>query len=472
MLDRAALEAARAIYRDKNFVSDSLRGVRESLNLGTTFGKSKRFGAGQAIVPFVQVPGALLMRGLEFSPAGFLKALAEGVTPVLRADRPFNQREFSQAFSKALVGTAGLVVLGYALSRLGIVSGPPDPDPKARALKKELGLGGYQINVSALRRAFISMNWTTPQPLLDGDVLTNYDWAQPMSMPLAMGAGYSEARARSAQDEARGRLTSGPNDVLTAIISGSRTLEEQPLLSGLDRFMNAAAAGQRSGGVLEALSQSMMTLPGQFVPAAARQMQQLMENRVYETRGSDKMEAAYQSVVANIHGLAAKLGYPPRMTPMGKPAERFQDGGNTAFNVLVNPALVAKFKSDPQLNELYRLWQQTGNAVIPDTPPRAITINDAQKTLTSQETSDLMQFVGRVAGAGFDQLMQAPGYAEASDEQKAQKLGQVIGAANSAAKILLFGDRPSQVAPMTRALIGAALRTPAIKPMVKTPGPQ
>jgi hypothetical protein len=471
MMDRAALEAARAIYRDKNFVSDSLRGVRESLNLGTTFGKSKRFGAGQAIVPFVQVPGALLMRGLEFSPAGFLKAMAEGVAPVLRADRPFNQREFSQAFSKALVGTAGLVGLGYALSRLGILSGPPDPDRKARALKKELGLAGYQINVSALRRAFISMNWTTPQPLLDGDVLKTYDWAQPLSMPLAMGAGYSEARARSAQDEARGRLTNGPNNVLTALLAGSRTLEEQPLLSGLERFMTAAAVGGNNGGVLEALSQSMLTLPGQFVPAAVRQVQQLTENQVYETRGSDQMEAAYQRVAANIPGLAAKLGYPARMTPMGEPVERYQDGGNTAFNVLVNPALVAKFKSDPQLRELYRLWQQTGTAVIPDTPPRAITINGTQKTLTSQETSDLMQFVGRVAGAGFGQLMRAEGYDRASDEEKAQKLGQVIGAANSAAKILLFGDRPPTVAPMTRALIGESLRSPGIKPLVKT-GPQ
>src|ERR1043165_9495832 len=80
MLERASIEAARAVYQDKNFVSDGFRVLRNDvLNRWSTLGASRKFGLGQAIVPFVQVPGSLLLRGLEYSPAGFLKAAAEAL---------------------------------------------------------------------------------------------------------------------------------------------------------------------------------------------------------------------------------------------------------------------------------------------------------------------------------------------------------------------------------------------------------
>ncbi len=467
MVDRAALEASRAIYRDSNFVSTGLRGIRTSLNEISTLGRSKRFGAGQAVVPFVQVPGALLMRGLEFSPVGFLKGMAE-MAPVLRGDRPFNQREFSQSFSKALLGTAGLLGTGYALNRLGILTGAPDPDAKARALKREMALTGYQINASALKRAYLTMDWKTPQPLMKGDVLVNYDWAQPLALPLAVGAGYSEQRARNATDVARGKLSNSPNDAMIALLSGARSLEEQPLLSGLSSFVGAAAAAnQRGAGTLEALTDSVLTLPGQFVPSVVRQMQQIRDNQVYETRGSDRMEDVYRQTAANIPGLAKALGFPARMTSQGEPAQRYDPGDNTAFNVLVNPAMVRRFKADPQLNELYQLWQATGSAPMPERPPRSITINGAQKTLTAQETSDYTQLVGRLTRDAFGALMRNPGFAGGDDDAKARVLGNVVGAANSTARILLFGDRPTSANQLTRELISHTMSDPRLKGSVK-----
>jgi hypothetical protein len=303
------------VYQDANFVSTALRDVRSTLNRVSTLGKSSKFGAGQAIVPFVQVPGSLLMRGVEYSPAGFLKAAAEGIGPLLPGNRPFNQREFSQAFSKALVGSGAIAGTGYALAKLGIITGTPDPDPKVRAITRSLGFGGYTVNVSAFKRAFQSMDWKTPQKHEAGDVHVSYDWAQPMAFPAAVGASLADSERRALLADEHGKVSVAPSRVLSALMSGARTLEEQPLLTGLTGFMTATANANREGaGMIEALATSMATLPGQYVPAASRQMQQLMDNRVYETRGTDKLETAWQSAAANIPGWPLNSGLSPGAT--------------------------------------------------------------------------------------------------------------------------------------------------------------
>lgn len=470
MIDQASLEAARAVYQDANFVSTALRDVRSTLNRVSTFGKSSRFGAGQAIVPFVQVPGSLLMRGLEYSPAGFLKAAAESVGPLLPGKRPFNQREFSQAFSKALVGSGLIAGTGYMLAKLGIVSGTPETDPKVRAVTRSLGFGGYTVNVSAFKRAFQSMDWKTPQPHDAGDVHVSYDWAQPMAFPAAVGASLAESEQRAKLAGERGKVVEAPSRVLTALMSGARTLEEQPLLTGLTGFMTSAANANREGaGMIEALATSMATLPGQYVPTASRQVQQLMDNRVYETRGTDKLETAWQSAAANIPGLAAELGFKPRSGLLGDMAERYQANGNSFFNVIVNPAFVTKVKSDPELREIYRLWEQTGQtSQIPGQVDAKLTINGKPKILTSPERADMQQFVGRVTRDAYKQLMRSEGYANASDEQRAKVLAQVVSSANTVARVQLFGDRPRTMDKWDRALLGLS---PAVLEKMKTATP-
>lgn len=461
MVDQASLEAARAVYQDPNFISTALREVRNTANKVSTLGKSTRFGLGQAIVPFVQVPGSILMRGLEYSPAGFLKAAAESIGPLLPSKVPFNQREFSQAFGKALLGSTAIAGTGYMLGKLGIITGTPDPDPKVRALQRSMGFGAYSINVSGLKRAFQSMDWKTPVKQQPGDVFVNYDWAQPISFPAAMGASLAESEKRTDLAGQRGKLAEAPSRVLTALMSGARTVEEQPLLTGLTGFMQATANAKTQGaGMLEAMAQSMATLPGQYVPAVSRQVQQLMDNRVYATQGSDKLEGIWRSTAVNIPGLAKELGFKPRAGMFGDLAEKYQANGNSFFNVVVNPAFVTEVKQDKELNELYRLWQATGKSnAIPDQVDANITVNGKPKALSADERADYQQLVGRVTRDGYRQLMRSEGYSDASDEQRAKVLVNVLSAANTVAKIQLFGDRPRTLDRWDRALMGSGART-------------
>lgn len=468
MVDRAAMEAARSVYQDPNFFSKRLGEIKRTLN----WGESRRFGLGQVIVPFTQVPGALLMRGLEYSPAGFLKA-AYKFLPERLTGKAFDQRAFSQDFTRALLGTASLSATGYWLSRLGVLTGAPDDNKDVEAMRRGLGMGAYRINVSELKRRMQSMDWTSaaqnPPPV--GDVITNYDWAQPVAFPVALGADLADSERRNKVRASQGKYVRSTSDVLNSVISGARTIEEQPMLTGLSGFFSAAAAAKsgQGAGAVEALYNSMLNLPGVYVPAAARGMQQFMDNRIYETRGTNAMETAYQRAAANVPGLATALGYKPKYDVMGDLAQRYQANGNSAFNVFINPAFVTEVKGDPQLRELYRIWQQTGETKeLPRMVDQKITINGNQKVLTAPQVADYQQFVGRLTRDSFQTLMRNDGYSRASDDQRAKVMAQVLGAADQAARVYLFGDRPRALDKWDRALIGMAQREPAVRPLMKT----
>lgn len=448
MVNNAALDAAKAIYQDENFISKSLAKAKRGLNLASTAGMSEKIGAGEAVLKFTQVPGALLMRGIEFSPAGFIKPLANALIPVFKKTASFDQREFSTAFGKALAGSGGLVGAGYYLNQMGIVSGAPNQDPKVRELEKSLGFGEYKVNVSALKRAITTMDWQTPQKPQAGDVYVNYDWAQPISFPVAMGADIAEASKRNTQDTLRGKLKSAPGKVMAGLLAGARTIEEQPMLTGLSAFAADVSDASRSGegGILSALAASVARLPGQYVPTASRQLTQLLDNRVYETRGSDAMENAYGQMAAGIPKLAEAMGYKPRYDMQGAEKERYQAGSNDWFNVLVNPAFVSRRQSDPALNELYRIWKATGETgQIPGNVRAKVTINGESRQLNPRELSDYQQVVGRLARDGFQFVMRSDKYRSLDDDGRAKVLADIVGAANRAARIKLFGDRPKNV---------------------------
>lgn len=458
MLDRASLEAARAIYQDPNFVSRRMNEVRRTLN----FGEKRQFGLGQAIVPFTQVPGSLLLRGLEYSPVGFVKAAYRLLPERFYGPQGFDQRAFAQDFSRALAGTASLTATGYWLAKLGVITGAPDTDKDVEAVRRSLGVGGYRINVSELKRRMQAMDWSTPSqnPPPAGDLMVSYDWAQPVAFPVALGADFAQRGRANEQAAARGKALPAPGEVINAIISGARTIEEQPMLTGLSGFFTAAANAQRGNGagVLEAFYNSMLNLPGVYIPSAVRSMQQFMDNRVYETRGTDALETAYRKAAVNVPGLAEALGYKPRSDVLGDLAERYQANGNTAFNVFINPAFVSHVKADPQLRELYRIWQQTGESKqMPRVVDQRITINGSPKVLTAPEIADYQQFVGRITRDGFNQLMRSEGYARADDAQRAKVLGRVVSAATTAAKVMLFGDRPKTIDQFDRALLRVAV---------------
>lgn len=440
MIVQARMDAGRAIYQDENVASRTMGGLRKVLNLG------KRWGLGSLMLKFTQVPGSILMRGVEFSPLGFIRAAYEGVAPLLVKGKDFNQKAFVEAFSRAVSGSAGLVGLGWWLAYIGVASaGADQEDEEARALAKASGWGAYKLNVSALKRALMTGNFWTKQKPVPGDVVVNYDWAQPLSISLAMGVEARENELGAKRKEMMGKrsaLENGLNWMNAAAGAATGAMDalvEQPLLQGLNKFFQQATYGNIPGAIAATAAEA----PKSMVPSAVRQWMQLGDNYVREQRDGT---SAYREVVngykAMLPGTSREL--PVKRDILGSDVERYQYGTNTIFNVLFNPAMVTYIKQSRPLSEMTEVYRMTGSrGAVPDAVKPEFTLDGVKVRLTAEEISALQKDMGALSVAAVEKyVLDDPRYRTATWDQKAKAMTRALEKASQVAKMRTLRSKP------------------------------
>jgi hypothetical protein len=410
-VDAAYADAMYAIYQNPNVLSKNSNKIRQALNRLSTFGKTDQFGLGTGLLAFTQVPGSLSLRGLiEMSPLGLVTALYEGMRPVLfkasggRAGGNFRQEEFNKALSRAMVGSGMFYAGGYWLYAMGIITASREEDDDLEAMRRASGMGAYRINVSALKRMLGSGNFYVRQTAQDGDLIVSYDWAQPVAITFAAGAELAKMVEENDRNGIKKGLAGKVGMAAISLAAGAKSLEELPLLSGLSSFMKTWGYS----GPVDAVVNTVSGMPSMFVPQLVRQANQLMDNTVRETRGDEGMVRAFSRIAANTPGVADQ--FPPRMDIMGQAIERYQYGGNTVFNVLINPALTSRVKTNPALQEVARLMQTTGEASqAPRQVGRSVAINGENINLSNEQISAYQYYLGNYTMSMFNWRMASPG---------------------------------------------------------------
>lgn len=446
MVDAARMDAARAIYQNETATGELLSKIRKHLNYFSSFRTTTRWGFGSMIFKFTTTPSSILHRALDFSPIGFINASYELLAPMLSKNKEFDQKAFVDAFSQALVGTTGLVALGYWLSHLGIISaGSSADDEKKRNLEKARGWGNYKINVDALKRALMTGNFWTRQLQYLGDRTETYDWAQPLSIAVAMGA-----YARENQTAVRDGLLRGKKqnifdtsiEWLTAAggaaTGAMNSLMEQPLLSGLNKFFKNASFDGLPGAIME----TAVAIPGSFIPTAARQWMQLTDNSVRETRDSSVFRQYVNELKSQLPGLSKTL--PQKYDIAGQPVERWAKDSNTVFNVLFNPGMTTYIKGSPALSEMSRVFEMTANpSAVPNQVSREFKLDGVTVRLTDEEISAMQKDMGALSVAAIEKFVLAdPRYNNASWDIKAKAFTRALEKAAEAAKYRVLLSRP------------------------------
>jgi hypothetical protein len=444
MITAARMDAGRAVYQDDNATSRTLGGIRRVLNAG------QRWGLGSMLFKFTQVPGSILTRAIEFSPLGFIGNAYEGIAPLLSKNKEFNQKAFVDSFTRALVGTTGLVATGYWLAQLGIISAGSDAkDEDKRNLDKARGWGNYKLNVDALKRALMTGNFWTRQPQQKGDMVVSYDWAQPLSIGVAMGAYARENQDAVREDILRGKrqslLATGMNWLAYgagAATGAMNSLVEQPLLSGINSFMRNAGYD----GLIGAVVQTAADIPGSFVPTGARQWMQLDDNAARETRDSSPFREYVNQLKAQLPGLSRTL--PQKYDIAGQPVERWAQDSNTIFNVMFNPGMVTYIKGSPVLTEMSEIYRRTadGRAVANQVKPE-FTLEGVKVRLTDEEISAMQKDMGALSIAAVEKfVLEDPRYAKATWDIKAKAFTRALEKAATAAKYRILLARPDLTA--------------------------
>jgi hypothetical protein len=451
MYETAQAEAMYAIYQDPNRVSKTLGDLRRVANL------NKEFGVGTAILPFTQVPGSILKKGVvDWSPVGFVKAISEAGRAGLFG-KEFNQAKFNKDFTQAAIGTAGLYSLGHWLAGLGIITSVQEDDKDLEAMRRASGLGSYRINATALNRAWQTGDWRNRQDPEEGDTVVSYDWVQPMAITLAAGADvyYQEKMAgRKATKEGTPTETS---QVVRSMMAGTKTLSEQPLLGGLGSFMRAY--NYNKNNIVEAVYDTALGMPSMFVPQLIRQAAQYRDNTMRETGAGENTQRAFAQVAAQLPG--ASEMFPPRFDIMGQAQERYQYGGNSIFNIFLNPAMVTKIKKDPVLSEAQRLIDSTGDqTVAPRSTVRSVELNGKRYDLTNEQISAYQFYVGNYTMARYQRLMASPRFARLPDSSKVDVLAKELKDVHAATKSAVLGQDPRSLTRQQRSLRSLLIKSP------------
>lgn len=361
-------------FQDNNAISKSLVALKKGMNF------KKDFGIGDLILKYPKTPGALLHRALEYSPAGFVRSAAILSRPLLK--KTPNTGEAMNALSRAIVGTAGLTGMGFFLFDKGVLTGSVSKDRDIRDLQKSTGQGQYQVNLSALIRLVKSGFKDDSVRLRKDDFLYTYDWMQPLSMAVSVGANIAKNFNSGEQ-----KLSGLAGTAYNSLEGGLGTLTEQSVVQGLKR----AAEGYPGQTITDKILDVLSDIPASFVPTFSNQIKQLGDNNKPETYDPSKLQTSLNRAQAKIPGLAQKL--PIQYDSLGRKKEVYQD--NSLFNVMFNPGFASRYKLTPEEQYIIDLIEETGDeSLAPRVPGKKITVDGESIVLNGDMFSRIQQVQG------------------------------------------------------------------------------
>ena len=379
ILEQAEQEALEAVFQNQSKLSDAALKTRRALN---TVGTND-FGLGDVLIPYAQTPANLAQQGINYSPFGAIKGIANLAQG--------NQRQASLDFARSLLGT-GLIGGGYGLSKAGLMT-PSQFDEN------------YQINKKI--RENLQPLGIRPDQL--GDMW--YAPFQPMSIPLAVGNAVAYGK-----------------DPLQA---GINTVVDLPFLQGISRGLRDLQEGNYAQAGVNIAS----SIPSQFVPTLGSQIAQIIDPYQRETYDPNKLQYGLNTAIAKVPFASKTL--PEKIDVTGQPIERYSTkGGRKLFDIFLNPTFINKKTTDPVLSELKYIYDQTKETshFMPNVKKKLeftdVDGNPQKLVLTGREFSEYQRRLGQRMYDEFNYVMDLPEYANADEYgkikilEKAKKLVQ------------------------------------------------
>lgn len=367
ILEQAEQEALEAVFQNQSKLSDAALKTRRALNtLGTN-----DFGLGDVLIPYAQTPANLAQQGINYSPFGAIKGIANLAQG--------NQRQASLDFARSLLGT-GLIGGGYGLSKAGLMT-PSQFDENYQTNKKIR----ENLQPLGIRPDQLGDMWYAP--------------FQPMSIPLAVGNAAAYGK-----------------DPLQA---GINTVVDLPFLQGISRGLRDLQEGNYAQAGINVAS----SIPSQFVPTLGSQFAQTIDPYQRETYDPNKLQYGLNTAIAKIPFASKTL--PEKIDVTGQPIERYSTKGEQKlFDIFLNPTFINKKTTDPVLSELKYIYDQTKETshFMPSVDKKLeftdVDGNPQKIVLTGREFSEYQRRLGQRMYDEFNYVMDLPEYANTDEYGK------------------------------------------------------
>lgn len=404
-MEYAIKEAQKATYRDINFFSEFVTSMRVKT-------ESEAFNKGinaviSGVLPFRKTPANILVRAVEYSPAGLAKTIFYDGFYKLRKDK-ITAAEFIDNLSEGLTGTA-LVGLGVFLAKIGILTGGDDDDDKQSAFDKLRGKLAYSVVI--------------------GDKSYTIDWLAPENMPVFIGVEIFN-RVTDKSDSGFDLLKT-----LGAIYSLTNPMLDMSMLQGVNELLSGLDYGDG-----DPLSTVIVTAVGslisQFVPTIFGQIERVF-TPTRQTAYIDRESKLPPNVQRYIGNLSNKIpGWDYNQIDYIDAWGRTEETGGVAerlFNNLVNPANVKQNGETWVDDELQRLYDLGETGVFPQKAAQDTKINGEH--LSADEYVTYAKERGSTSLKGVQELIRRSAYKNMSDADKAAAINNVYAYADGVAKL-------------------------------------
>ena len=394
-------EALKATYNDYNVVADYLNKLSQKSN------KARFFK--DAIVPFTTTPFNIVRRGVRYSPIGLAETITKGTNDLSKGKITAN--EFIDNLSAGLTGS-GIFALGALLTSLGIFRTKDDDKDRKQRFDEALGEQDYAIKV--------------------GDGSFTLDWAEPVIMPLAMGAEmYNALSALGNADEfdVMNAITSVSSKVMDPII-------ETSMLSGLQSSLKSYS---QSGGEYfgDIIANAVASYVNQFFPTIGGQIARTIDDTRRTTYpNTGLVDKTIRQIENKIPGLS-QLNQ-PYINYQGEEQKSEDLGMGAVGRLLTNmvlPGYYSRDNSDEYSDELYRLYEQTGDiSVFPSSSTTKVTNDNVDYKLYNEDYTEYQKQKYQAEDTMVREFIDSNLYANLDDSQRVAVIEGIRKYANFQAK--------------------------------------
>lgn len=392
--DYAAQEALRATYQDRNAVSNKVVEVARVLG-----------PAGEAILPFKRTPANILVRGMEYSPAGLAKALTADLVQVRRGN--MTGAEAIDHIASGLTGSALFAIGAYLFSQGIVTSGGGDDENEDR-FNELTGSQNYALN------------------LPDGTNVT-LDWLAPEALPFFMGVELMDSMGQGGNTA---------DSIMTALKSISDPMLELSMLQSLNDVIDSVSFSENKLGAMAA--SSVISYFTQAIPTIGGQIERSGED-VRMSTYTDKNLALPTDIQYAIGRASARIpGVDYQQIPYIDAWGREESSGPTLLrmgNNFLNPAYTSRTEVTPVDEEIRQLYNRTGDGgVVPDRPPRYITVDGERVDLTAEQYVQYATDRGQMQFRMLEDLFDRPEYNALSSTDRAALVNDVYEYADKVTK--------------------------------------
>lgn len=415
----AIKEAQEATFRDPSQLATELSRIERNHLLGKVFIGSQ--------MPFKKTPINIAKRGIEYSPAGVVKAASDAAKLVQQkqsglVDGSIQAGDIINDIAKATTGSA-LMGVGFLLAGKGFLTGADAENRKEDMLNSAMGEQSYALKV--------------------GDYTYTLDWAAPAVMPLFAGVELYNVTHKKYGDD-----TKVADAVLHALCNLTAPLFEMSCMQGISNDIQTIAYGGGSDGE-KAMAVAWNTFAdyiGQGVPNILPGLQKTFDDTKRSSSSPDQI-TGLTNVDKFLRRQQAKI---PWVAENGIPGTRvtglqpYQDvfGRETtddnilrrALQNIVSPGYLKKFTGGAVENELKDLYGRTQNTTVLPGKAGAFRVEGEDIELTGKEQTEYTKAAGQGAYKTLESLFSTDTYKNMSDEDKVRAISDVYEYAKSVAK--------------------------------------